>query len=190
MYKKMQVKFKDVPNTIENLKGTSGVYIFHTKGHIWYVGKANGFRHRFVNGYLKGRDSKQHVSEGILQRIELGLDLSVIFVLIEKELIDKEEARIIRKACPWLNQELNPRESIRAIQRHIGQIVEDSQREWKYEEMKKHLFYFYSVQISTKRIEEALVNKNKNLSRYCRTIPLRKVLKPKKEINFKYSMIL
>jgi hypothetical protein len=45
---------------------------------------------------------------------------------MEKELIDNEEARIIRKACPWLNQELNPRESIRAIQRHIGKIVEDS----------------------------------------------------------------
>lgn len=179
MYKKRQVKFKEVSNMIESLKGISGLYIFHTLGHIWYVGKAECFRHRFINGYLKGRDSKQYISEGLLQRIELGLALSVVFVEMEKELIPKEEARVIGKACTWLNQELNPRVSIRSIQRHIGQIVEESQREWSYEEMKKHLFYYYSGQIATKRIEEALANTNGNLSRYCRTAPSRRILKPK-----------
>jgi hypothetical protein len=182
MYEKIQVKFKEVPNMIENLKGKSGVYIFHSKGHIWYVGKAECLRHRFKNGYLKGRDSKQHVNDGLIQRIELGLDLSVVFVLIPKELIVSEEKRIIRKACPWLNQELNPRESIRAIQRHIGQIVENSQCEWSYEEMTKHLFYHYSGQIPSRRIEEALANKNKNLSRYCKTVPNQEILKPKEKL--------
>ncbi|MGG3449575.1 hypothetical protein [Domibacillus aminovorans] len=180
MYKTRQVKFEDVPNMIESLKGVSGLYIFHTKRHLWYIGKAECFRNRFINGYLKGRDAKQHVSDGILQRIELGLDLSVIFVLIPKELIESEEKRIIHKACPWLNQEHNPRVSIRGIQRHIGQIVEDSQSEWSYERMRKHLFYYYSGQIATKRIEEALANKNSNLSRYCGTVPSQGILKPKK----------
>jgi hypothetical protein len=164
MYKKIEVKFEEVPNMIDGLKGISGVYIFHTKGHIWYIGKAECFRHMFTNGYLKSSDTQAHVSEGLKQRIEQGLELSVVFVLIPKELIESEEKRIIRKACPWLNQEHNPRVSIRAIQRHIGQIVEDSQREWSYEEMKKHLFYYYSGQVTIKRIEEALANKNGNLS--------------------------
>ena len=31
MYKKIEVKFEEVPNMIEGLKGISGVYIFHTK---------------------------------------------------------------------------------------------------------------------------------------------------------------
>jgi hypothetical protein len=180
MYKKIHVKFDEVPNMIESWKGVSGLYIFHTKGHFWYVGKSECLRNRFVQGYLKGRDSKQHISEGLLQRIELGLELSVIFVEMEKELIQKEEARVIGKACAWLNQDYNPRESIRAIQRQIGLIVEDSQREWSYEEMKKHLFYYYSGQIATKKIEEALANKNWNLSRYCRTARSKGILKPKK----------
>jgi hypothetical protein len=181
MYKKIQVKFDEVPNMIESLKGISGLYIFHTKGHIWYVGKAECFRNRFINGYLKGRDSKQHVHDGLLKRIELGLELSVVFVLMDKELIKKEEARVIGKACTWLNTEYNPRESITAIQRQIGLIVEDSQREWSNEEMKKHLFYYYSGQIATKRIEEALANKNRNLSRYCKPVPSQGMLKPKKK---------
>lgn len=118
----------------------------------------------------KGRDSKQYISEGLQQRTELGLELSVVFVLMEKELIEKEESRVIGKACTWLNRDYNPRESIRAIQRQIGLIVEDSQREWSYEEMKKHLFYYYIGQIATKKIEEALANKKGNLSSYCRTV--------------------
>jgi len=180
VYKKIQVKFEEVPSMIDNLKGKSGVYIFHTKGHIWYVGKAECFRHRFTNGYLKCNDTQSHVSEGLKQRIEKGLDLSVVFVLMPKELIDTEEIRIIRKACPWLNKEHNPRESIRAIQRLIGQIVEDYQREWSYAEMRKQIFFYWGGQLPTKRIEEALANKNGNLSRYCRTVPSKGILKPKK----------
>ncbi|MGG3467338.1 GIY-YIG nuclease family protein [Neobacillus pocheonensis] len=181
MYKKIEVKFEQVPTIIESLKGESGLYIFHTKQHTWYIGETKDFRNRFVNGYLKGKDAKQHIDDGLLQRIELGLDLSVVFVLMDKELIKKEETRVIGKACPWLNEKHNPRESIRAIQRQIGKIVEDSKREWSYDEMKLHLFYYYSGQIATKRIEEALANKEGNLSKYCRTVPSKGILKPKKK---------
>ncbi|MFJ7852332.1 hypothetical protein ACIQX3_05975 [Peribacillus frigoritolerans] len=182
MCKEIKVVFKEVPKNIESLKGVSGLYIFRTKGHIWYIGKADCIRNRFVNGYLKGRDSKQHVHDGLVQRIELGLELSVVFVLMDKELLKKEEARVIGKACTWLNTEHNPRVSVAAIQRQIGLIVQDSQQEWLYEEMKKHLFYYYRGQIATKRIEEALANKNGNLSRYCRALPSQGTLKPKKNI--------
>lgn len=180
MYEIVKVKkFGEVSNMIDKLKGVSGLYIFHTKGHVWYIGKAQCFRHRFKNGYLKGRNAKQYVAEGLQQRIELGLDLSVVFVVIPKELIDREEARVISKACPWLNGEFNPRDSIRGIQRLIGKIVEDSQREWTYGEMKRHLFHYWGGQIATKRIEEALANKDCNLSRYCGTNSKREILKPK-----------
>ena len=180
MYKKIEVKFNEVPNMIESMKGVSGLYLFHTKGHIWYVGETGCFRRRFVNGYLKGKNATEYIAKGLQQRIELGLDLSVLFVKIPKELIQSEEARVISKTCPWLNKGLNPRDSIRGIQRQIGKIVQDSQREWSYEEMNKHLFYYYSGQIATKRIEEALANKQGNLSRYCRTLPSQGILKPRK----------
>jgi hypothetical protein len=179
VYRIIEVKFEEVPDVIESLKGISGLYIFHTKQHEWYIGKTKCFRNRFVNGYLKGRDAKQHVHDGLLQRIELGLELSVVFVLMDKELINKEESRVIGKACTWLNSEHNPRESIAAIQKQIGLFVEDSQRTWTYEAMKKHLFVYYRGQIATKRIEEALANKNRNLSRYCKPIPSQGVLKPR-----------
>lgn len=181
MYKEIEVRFEEVPNMIKSLKGVSGIYYFHTKGHFWYVGKAECFYIRFTQGYLKGRDAISYVNEGIKQRIEMGLDLSVIFVLIPKELIEIEEVNAIRKYCPWLNTDFNPRNSIRGIQRQIGQIVNDSQREWSYEELKKHLFYYWGGQLATKRIEEALENNTWDLSRYCRTVPSKGILKPKKK---------
>ncbi|MFJ7831842.1 hypothetical protein ACIQXU_16650 [Peribacillus sp. NPDC097284] len=179
MYKKTEVKFNEVPNMIESLKGVSGLYIFHTHRHFWYVGKAECFRHRFVNGYLKGKNAKQYVTEGLQERIGLGLELSVVFVEIPKELIESEEARVIGKLCPWFNKTHNPRDSIRGIQSQMGEIVQYSQREWSYEEIKKHLFYYYSGQIATKRIEEALANKDGNLSKYYGKVRAREILKPK-----------
>lgn len=181
MKKNNNVKFEKIPDFIEDLKGVSGLYIFHTKRHIWYIGKTECFRNRFVNGYLKGKWAKQHVHEGLLQRIEPGLELSVVFSIIDKEVLKDEELRVIGKACPWLNTNYNPRWSIGAIQRHIGLIIDDSPREWSYEEIIKHLFHYYSGQIASKRIEEALANKNRKLSLYCEPVPLRGILKPKKK---------
>lgn len=181
MYKNIEEKFEKVPNIIENLKGESGPYIFHTKQHKWYIAETKRFRNRFVNGDFKGKDAKQHIDDGLLQRIELGLDLSVVFVLMDKKLIKKEETWVIGKACAWLNDKHNPRESIRAIQRQIGKTVEDSKREWSYDEMELLLIYYYCGQIATKRIEEALANNNSNLSKYSRTVPLKGLLKPKKQ---------
>ncbi|MDN4524399.1 hypothetical protein [Fictibacillus fluitans] len=181
MNKNTNVKFEEIPDFIEDLKGVSGLYIFHTKRHIWYIGKTECFRNRFVNGYLKGRRAKQHVHEGLLQRIEPGLELSVVFSVMDKELLKNEELRVIGKACPWLNTKYNPRWSIGAIQRHIGLIINNSPREWTYEEIMRHLFFYYSGQIATKRIEEALTNKNSKLSLYCEPVSLQRILKPKKE---------
>lgn len=182
MYNKKQVKFDEVPQIIRELKGISGIYIFHTKGHIWYIGKAECFNNRFTKGYLRYNTTHTHVSKGLKQRMEQGLDLSVVFVQMKKELIVSEEIRIIGKACPWLNVEHNPRESIRAIQRQVGQVVEDSQREWDYKEMIEHIFFYWGGQIASRRIEEALENKNGNLSKYCGTVPSRNTLKPKKKL--------
>ncbi len=182
MEKEIEIKFEEVQNIIESLKGVSGIYIFHTKRHVWYVGKADCFWNRFTSGYLKGRSAKSYVSEGLKQRIELGLDLSVVFIRLEKELTEDVEAKAIGRACPWLNKGLNPRNSIRGIQGQIGKIVQDSQREWSYAEMKKHLFYYWRGQIATERIEEALANKNRNLSKYCGTVPSREILKPKEKL--------
>lgn len=180
MYKYTEVKFEAVSSMIESMKGISGVYIFHSKKHFFYVGKAGCFRHRFKGGYLKGRNSKQYIPEDIQVRIELGLDLSVIFIEIPKALIHVEEAKIISMTCPWINEQLNPRESIRSIQRDIGDIVQSSQREWSYEEITRYLFFYrYGGQIATKRIEEALENKNSNLSRYCSVESSKRILKPR-----------
>ncbi|WP_182104087.1 hypothetical protein [Niallia taxi] len=183
MYKEIEVRFEEVPNMIKSLKGVSGNYYLHTKGHYWYVGKAECFYTRFTQGYLKGRDAISYVNEGIKQRIEMGLDLSVIFVLIPKELIGIEEVIAIRKYCPWLNTNFNPRNSIRGIQRQIGQIVKDSQRQWSYEEMTKHLFYLWGGQLGTNRIEQALMNKNGDLSRYSKTVASQKILKPNNKLS-------
>jgi hypothetical protein len=48
--------------------------------------------------------------------------------------------------------------------------------------MKRYIFFYWGGQIATKRIEEALANMNKNLSRYCKTVPSREILKPKKKL--------
>ncbi|MDU2391862.1 hypothetical protein [Bacillus sp. (in: firmicutes)] len=172
------IKFEEVPSMIDSLRRVSGLYIFHTHGHIWYIGKAVDLHNRFITAYLKKGGTPAHVNEGLKQRIDAKGAMSVIFVPMSVELIEEEEKKGIRKFCPWFNDSHNPREVVNTIQVMAGEIVNNSNREWSYNEMVKHLWRHYMGQISSNRIDNALLS-NWRIS-YCSRNNKKRILRPKK----------
>ncbi|MBO9131428.1 hypothetical protein [Bacillus sp. 165] len=170
-------KFEDVPKMINSLREVSGLYIFHTLGHIWYIGKAVDLQNRFVTAYVKKGGTPAHINKGLKQRIDAGCATSVVFVPMALELIEAEEIRVIRKACPWFNESHNPRTKTNAIQAMVGEIVNESGREWTYDEMIKHLFRHYNAQLGCSRIEQALLSNWKES--YCSRSNKERMLRPR-----------
>ena len=176
--RKRQVRFEDVPNMIESMKGVSGLYIFHTHGQIWYIGKAVDFYNRFDSAYLKIDGTPAYVNKGILDI--LGYDyplLSVIFVPIPMELIEEKEKEAIHKGCPMFNSSNNPRKSFNTIQAIAGEIVNESNKEWLYDEIIEHVKKYCNNQISSEWIEQALISNWKES--YCSRSNKERMLRPK-----------
>lgn len=179
--KYLSVGFDDVPNMIENLKGVSGLYIFRTHGQIWYVGKAVDFHNRFISAYLKFDGTSAHVNEGIIDI--LGYEyyhcpLNVIFVPIPVELIEEKEKEAIRKGCPVFNGPNNPRTSFNTVQAIAGEIVNESNREWSYDEIIERVWKYCNKQISSDWIEQALLSNWRES--YCSRSNKERMLRPRK----------
>jgi hypothetical protein len=62
----------------------------------------------------------------------------------------------------------------------IGMIVNESNRLWTLVEMREFIFNKYKKRLSYEHIDEALANKQKDLSKYCRTSQEKQILQPKK----------
>lgn len=107
-------------------------------------------------------------------------DIEVIFEPMAKDELKEKESRFIQDWISQFNKAENPRYEIRSIQRVIGRIVNESAREWTYSEMGNNLYNKWRSEVSLERIDEALINKSGNLSRYCGTTLSQKILKPKK----------
>ncbi|PGL59677.1 GIY-YIG nuclease family protein [Bacillus cereus] len=176
--KYIEVKFENVSNVIDELRGVSGLYLFHTLKHVWYVGKAVDLQNRFATAYLKKDGTPAHINKGLKQRIDAGCAMNVIFVPMSVELIEKKEVEVIGRACPTFNDLHNPREKINAIQVLIGKIVNESNKEWSYDNMIKHLWWHYNGQILSNRIEKALTSNW--CESYCSRNRKKRILKPKK----------
>ncbi|QWH09831.1 GIY-YIG nuclease family protein [Bacillus mycoides] len=177
--KYLSVRFDDIPSVIDSLRGVSGLYIFHTHGRIWYIGKAKDFHNRFSSAYLKFGGTPAHINEGIKDILSYEhFYLSTIFVPMPLELIEDKEKEFIHKACPIFNDLHNPRTSFNAIQAMTGEIVNKSSREWSYDEIIEHLREYCNKQISSDWIEQALLGKWRKS--YCSRSNKERILGPEK----------
>lgn len=176
--KYIEVKFENVSNMIDELRGVSGLYIFHTLKHVWYVGKAIDLQNRFATAYLKKGGTPAHINDGLKERINAGCAMNVIFLPMSVELIEQKEVEVIGRASPTFNDLHNPRGKVNAIQVLIGNIVNKSNKVWSYDEMIIHLWWYYNGQISSNKIEKALTSKWRES--YCSRNGKKRILKPKK----------
>ncbi|MBS4213236.1 GIY-YIG nuclease family protein [Neobacillus rhizophilus] len=159
----------------------SGLYFFHLKGGLKYVGKTDNFWKRFYSGYLK-EESSQHCNPKLMQLVKkVPNDIEVIFKPLAKDELKEEESRFIQEWIPQFNKTENPRYEIRSIQRVIGRIVNETDREWTFSAMREDLIIKWRGEVSVERIDEALANRTGNLSRYCKTNPKKQTLMPKKK---------
>ncbi|MFE4140682.1 GIY-YIG nuclease family protein [Peribacillus sp. YIM B13472] len=178
--KSFRVKFNELGKYQQNLVQESGLYFFHVNNKLKYVGQSENLWKRFNCGYLK-KDSKQHINANLLKLIESNpSSIEVIFVPMDKDLLKKKETIIIQRYIPEFNERENPREEIHAIQRVIGKIVDDSDREWTFSDMRNHLFDSWWKQVSYERIDKALAD-FKNLTKHCKQSQKKKTLNPKKK---------
>jgi predicted GTPase len=99
-----------------------------------------------------------------------------------KRHLKEKEAMFIQDWIPLFNIEENPRYLIHPIQKVIGRIVSDANREVSFSKMRKYLFGKWRGKVSYKRIDEALANKQYHLSNYCKTSQKKKTLNPKNKI--------
>lgn len=106
-------------------------------------------------------------------------DIEVIFKPISKDKLKDEETGFIQDFIPQFNKAENPRYEIRSIQKVIARIVNESKLEWTYAQIRVHLFKKWRYIVSLERISEALANRTRNLSRYCKTNSKKQILMPK-----------
>lgn len=178
--KYIEVNFENVPSVIDELRGVSGLYIFHTLKHVWYIGKAKDLQNRFVTAYIKKGGTPAHINEGLKERIDAGCAMTVIFLPMSVELIDQKEVEVIGRASPTFNDLHNPREKVNAIQVLIGNVVNESNKDWSYDDMVKRLWWYYQGQISSNKIEKALTSRWSKS--YCSRNSKKRILKPNKKM--------
>ncbi|USK69900.1 hypothetical protein [Peribacillus asahii] len=131
-------------------------------------------------GYLK-EDSKQHINAKLLKLIESNpSSIEVIFVPMDKDLLKEKETLIIQRYIPEFNGSENPRGEIHTIQKVIGRIVDESNREWTFSEMREYLYENWWKQVSYEQIDKALAD-YKNLTNHCKQSQKKKTLNPKKK---------
>lgn len=173
------VKFSEVKNYQKQLSQESGLYFFYVNGKLKYVGQSKDLWWRFTGGYLK-KGTKQHVNSRMLNLIETNPDeIEVLFVLMEKELLKITETLFIQKNIPEFNEIENPRRERHSVQKVIGRIVTESNRQWTFSEMRYYLYEGWNKRIPYDHIDEALAD-YKNLTNHCKQSQKRQTLNPKK----------
>ena len=145
-----------------------------------YVGKAVDLWNRFGHGYLK-EDSKVYKNADLMELIVSRPDMvEVIFAPIDKENLEEQETLWIQEHIPLFNDRCNPRYSTTALQRVLARTVNEFDRIWTFTEIREYIFKKYKMKLSYEQIDEALANKQKDLSKYCRTSQEKQILMPKK----------
>jgi hypothetical protein len=180
-HKVFRRKLVELEKNHHDLKNRSGLYFIHLNKRLLYVGLSEDYWKRFKHGYLK-EGTKQHVNKKVLKLIDSNPTiLEVIFAPMDKNLLKEQETLWIQEHIPEFNERENPRYEILSIQKVIGRIVNNSNREWSFKEMSDYLFRKWRGEVSYKRIDTALANKQFHLSNYCKTNQKQQVLKPKEE---------
>ena len=173
------VKFSEVKKYQNQLSQESGLYFFHVDEKLKYVGQSKDLWLRFTGGYLK-KDTKQHVNSRLLNLIETSPDeIEVLFVLMEKELLKITETLLIQKNVPEFNEIENPRRELHAVQKVIGRIVTESDRQWSFSEMRDHLYKGWYKKVPYDHINKALAD-YKHLTNHCKQSQKRQTLNPKR----------
>lgn len=175
------VKYLELEKYQKELENNSGIYFLHVEKKLKYVGISEDLWYRFKDGYLK-EDTKQYVNSKLMQLIILNPSVvEVTFAPMDKYLLKEEESLFIQEYIPEFNERENPRYEIHPIQKVIGRIVNSSNKEWSFGDMREYLFRKWRGKVSYERIDEALANKQCHLSNLCKTSQKRKVLNPKKK---------
>lgn len=99
---------------------------------------------------------------------------------MDKDLLKEKETSIIQRYIPEFNGSENPRGEIYTIQKVIGRIVDDSNREWTFSEMREYLYENWWKQVSYEKIDKALAD-YKHLTNHCKQSQKKKTLNPKKK---------
>lgn len=173
------IKWNTLKMSKEKLNKVSGLYFFHVNKELMYIGKSENLWDRFGNGYLK-EESKVHKNNSLLTLIKSKPeDLIVSFAPMNIGDLKEQETYCIQSYIPKCNVAENPKYQVRSIQRVIGRIVNESNSEWSYNNMRKHLLAKWNNRVSLDMINEALENRTNNLSRYCRAKLKQEILMPK-----------
>lgn len=174
-------KFNELGKYKNMLNKVSGLYFYHVNKKLIYVGKSVDYWNRFGYCYLK-KGSKVHKNPNLKKLIEFKPEIvGVVFAPMDNKLLKEQETLFIQEFIPLFNKAENPRFEIQSIQKVIARIVNQTNREWTYDEMREFLSLKWKREVPFEKLDEALENKNHNLSRYCRTVPKQKILKPKKK---------
>ncbi|PGT97718.1 GIY-YIG nuclease family protein [Bacillus cereus] len=193
---KKNIVFKCKWNEIEEyqsqLKKVSGLYYWYltyNPKELLYVGEATDL-YRRMGQYQKDK-REGYNNPRILELIEFEADsIMLAFQPIDNHGMDKKEfkrnlkekeASFIQDWIPLFNIDENPRYQIHSIQKVIGQIVSDANREVTFNEMREYLFQKWRGKVSYERIDEALLNKRYHLSSYCKTSQKKQTLNPKQK---------
>ncbi|MDM5257059.1 GIY-YIG nuclease family protein [Bacillus toyonensis] len=175
-----RVKFNELEKNQQYLDNVSGLYFYHVDNKLKYVGQSDNLWHRFNGGYLK-EDSKQHRNPKLMKLIKSNPNsVEVIFAPMDEYLLKEQETLLIQKYIPEFNEKENPRYEIHPIQKVIGRIVKESNREWTFSEMRKYLFDNWWKQVSYERMDKALAD-YKNLTNHCKQSQKKKTLNPKEK---------
>lgn len=182
-------KWNEIEKYQPQLRRVSGLYYWYdsSSSKLLYVGEATNLYRRmkqYQNDKQRGNNNK-----GLVNLIESQSDsLMIAFQLIDSQDMNKKEfkrylkqreAMFIQNWLPLLNIDENPRYLIHPIQKVIGRIVLEQNREIAFKEMRKYLFEKWQGEIPYERIDEALANKRYHLSNYCKTSQKEKTLTPK-----------
>lgn len=174
------VKWNELEKSKNELDEVSGLYFYHVNNKLKYVGLSDNLWKRFNGGYLK-ENSKQYINAKLMELIESNSSaVEVIFAPLDKDLLKEQETLMIQEYIPEFNEKENPRDEIHPIQKVIGRIVKDSNREWTFSEMREYLFDKWWKQVSYERIDKALTD-YKNLTNHCKQSQKKKTLNPKKK---------
>jgi hypothetical protein len=175
-------KFLGLEQYQQELESKSGLYFFHVDKRLKYVGLSEDFWNRFKYGYLK-EDTRQHVNPKLMQLISSHPSMvEVIFAPMDKYILKEQETLWIQEYIPEFNEKENPRYEIHSIQKVIGRIVNSSNHEWGFQEMREYLFVKWWEKVPYERIDLALANKQFHLSNYCKTSQKLQLLRPKSKL--------
>lgn len=185
----IKCKWIEIEENQAQLKKVSGLYYWYMTHNpqLLYVGEAVDLYRRMMQYQNDKREG--YNNQSILDLIESEPDsIMIAFQPIVthglnnrelKKYLKEQEATFIQDWIPLFNIEENPRFLIHPIQKVIGRIVSDANREMSFSEIRELLFKKWWGKVAYERIDEALANKQCYLSNYCKTNQRKKTLSPK-----------